>query len=136
MAAIAACTWNPDCTNGTCPSYALANPWILREERVVVAVVGLLVLGLVFWRVFYHGQFPNKISKDGFEYPEVTEVAEGTTISLTALDQSLQSALEGIERNGNDIARMTDTVSAEFTRIWNDIEQLKTTDSNSPDDTQ
>jgi hypothetical protein len=124
-AAVVACTWKPDCTDGTCPSYALANPWILREERVVVAVVGLLVLGLVFWRIFYHGQFPSKITKDGVEYPEVAEVAEGTTISLTALEQSLQSALEGIESNSDDIARVSDTVSAEFTRIWNAIEELQ-----------
>jgi hypothetical protein len=125
IAAILASIWSPGCKNDFCPSYSLGNPWVLREERVVAVVVGLFILGVFFWRAFYHGQLPNKISKDVVEYVETVEVAKGAQESLEALDESVYPTLETVGQLKDDVAELSQAVIDEFSRIWRAIDAAK-----------
>jgi hypothetical protein len=80
--------FQPNCPNNVCPSYALANPWILRGERSLALVVGALVVGSILWRMLFMGQMPNKLGSGGIEFTEVVEV---TKESLADLERSVET---------------------------------------------
>jgi hypothetical protein len=89
---------NPNCSGSTCPAYSLANPWILRGERGLGSVIGVLAFCVILWRVVIQGRFPHKLSSSGFEWLEAPEVAANLESSVEKIRQNVVSLEDESER--------------------------------------
>lgn len=78
----------PDCVNNVCPAYALANPWILRSERGLFAVLVPLLVLMVVIRLIVTGEMPEYFGREGFGWKsKVLEVND----SIEDLEKSLKT---------------------------------------------
>ncbi|MGD0145195.1 MAG: hypothetical protein ABSC92_18755 [Rhizomicrobium sp.] len=100
VAGVVATFLSPDCSGGSCPSYALNSAWILRGERGLAVVVVLLVVLTAFWRVIINGEFPSKIGRDSLEWPVA---AEGAKEAISALEAAVKSLSDDSERDEQDL---------------------------------
>jgi hypothetical protein len=106
---VVAALFSPDCSASSCPDYALNNPWILRGERGGLTIIVLLAVLAAFWRVVVEGQFPNKIGREGLEWPDAAAGAKESISALEAAVRTLTEDSERDEKNLADLARAAST---------------------------
>lgn len=101
--------YKPDCSKAGCPSYALANPWILRGERGTVLAVGAVFILSIVWRMLWHGRLPDQIGRDGVSWKEeVSEVNQ----RLVTLGKNVSDLEIEVHKLKNDKAAETGSTPA------------------------
>ncbi len=101
-------SFNPNCPKAGCPSYALANCWILKSERGV-ALIALAIFAIsILWRMLLHGKLPDQISKDGFGWKETAETVNKNVEDVLAQVKSLDDDFVLIKREVEHLKNKTE----------------------------
>ena len=84
----------PNCSGNTCPTYALANAWVLRTERGLFAIVVSLALLTIIVKLVVEGELPDQIGRDVLGWKTVAKEIEVSTDEILdyviSIDDDLQ----------------------------------------------
>ena len=126
-AGVIAALFSPECSTSNCPGYALNSSWILRGGGLTIIV--LLAVLAAFWRVVVEGQFPNKISRDGLEWPDA---AAGAKESISALEAAVRTLTEDAEQDEKNLADLARAASTAINDLDAKVEELEDRRSRRP----